>query len=81
MSAVSMTKKRKFVADGIFYAEVNEFFSRELGEDGALPPLVPPVLTHGAAPVQREGVERLTSGAHCCAICVAAQATLAWRCA
>jgi len=29
-----MTKKRKFVADGIFYAEVNEFFSRELGEDG-----------------------------------------------
>mmetsp|Transcript_7612 Transcript_7612/g.28014 ORF Transcript_7612/g.28014 Transcript_7612/m.28014 type:complete len:240 (+) Transcript_7612:204-923(+) len=34
MSAVSMTKKRKFVADGIFYAEVNEFFSRELGEDG-----------------------------------------------
>jgi small subunit ribosomal protein S3e len=29
-----MTKKRKFVADGVFYAELNEFLTRELGPDG-----------------------------------------------
>jgi len=29
-----MSKKRKFVADGVFYAELNEFLTRELGEDG-----------------------------------------------
>jgi hypothetical protein len=28
-----MSKKRKFVADGIFYAELNEFLTRELAED------------------------------------------------
>jgi len=33
MSA-NISKKRKFVADGIFYAELNEFLVRELGEDG-----------------------------------------------
>eukprot|EP00994_Dinema_validum_P003985 NODE_2004_length_788_cov_1008.422192_g1595_i0.p1 GENE.NODE_2004_length_788_cov_1008.422192_g1595_i0~~NODE_2004_length_788_cov_1008.422192_g1595_i0.p1 ORF type:complete len:219 (+),score=46.21 NODE_2004_length_788_cov_1008.422192_g1595_i0:82-738(+) len=27
-------KKRKFVADGVFYAELNEFLKRELAEDG-----------------------------------------------
>merc|ERR1711865_655991 len=27
-------KKRKFVADGVFYAELNEFLTRELAEDG-----------------------------------------------
>ena len=27
-------KKRKFVADGIFKAELNEFLTRELAEDG-----------------------------------------------
>jgi len=32
MAATS--KKRKFVADGVFFAEINEFFQRELGEDG-----------------------------------------------
>jgi small subunit ribosomal protein S3e len=32
--ATPMSKKRKFVADGLFYAELNEFFTRELGEDG-----------------------------------------------
>jgi len=32
MSAIS--KKRKFVADGVFYAELNELLTRELGEDG-----------------------------------------------
>src|SRR4051812_23505186 len=32
MAAIS--KKRKFVADGVFFAEINEFFQRELGEDG-----------------------------------------------
>jgi small subunit ribosomal protein S3e len=30
----SIAKKRKFVADGVFYAELNHFLSRELGEDG-----------------------------------------------
>jgi small subunit ribosomal protein S3e len=29
-----ITKKRKFVADGVFNAELNEFLSRELGQDG-----------------------------------------------
>jgi len=32
--AQTISKKRKFVADGVFYAEINEFFQRELGEDG-----------------------------------------------
>jgi len=30
----TISKKRKFVADGVFFAEINEFFMRELGEDG-----------------------------------------------
>jgi len=30
----TMNKKRKFVTDGVFYAELNEFLGRELGEDG-----------------------------------------------
>jgi len=30
----TISKKRKFVADGVFFAEINEFFQRELGEDG-----------------------------------------------
>jgi len=29
-----ISKKRKFVADGVFYAELNEFFTRELSEQG-----------------------------------------------
>jgi len=29
-----MSKKRKFVADGIFYAELNELLQRELAEEG-----------------------------------------------
>jgi len=29
-----VTKKRKFVADGVFYAELNEFLTRELGPLG-----------------------------------------------
>ena len=28
------SKKRKFVADGVFFAELNEFFSKELGQQG-----------------------------------------------
>lgn len=28
------SKKRKFVADGVFYSELNEFLQRELAEDG-----------------------------------------------
>ncbi|EEB09596.1 40S ribosomal protein S3 [Schizosaccharomyces japonicus yFS275] len=34
MSALTISKKRKFVADGVFYAELNEFFTRELSEEG-----------------------------------------------
>jgi len=30
----TISKKRKFVADGVFFAEINEFFQRELGEEG-----------------------------------------------
>lgn len=32
--AVQISKKRKFVADGVFKAELNEFLTRELAEDG-----------------------------------------------
>jgi small subunit ribosomal protein S3e len=31
---IQISKKRKFVADGIFFAELNEFLSRELAEQG-----------------------------------------------
>ena len=35
MSSVKqISKKRKFVADGVFYAELNELLTRELAEDG-----------------------------------------------
>lgn len=30
----NISKKRKFVADGVFYSELNEFLTRALGEDG-----------------------------------------------
>jgi len=30
----NISKKRKFVADGIFFAELNDFLTREVGEDG-----------------------------------------------
>jgi len=32
--AAPISKKRKFVGDGVFFAEINEFFQRELGENG-----------------------------------------------
>jgi len=32
--AANISKKRKFVADGTFYAELNQFLQHELGEDG-----------------------------------------------
>ncbi|CAO3597710.1 unnamed protein product [Absidia cylindrospora] len=32
--AAQISKKRKFVADGVFYAELNEYLTRELAEDG-----------------------------------------------
>jgi len=32
--AVQITKKRKFVADGVFKAELNNFLQKELAEDG-----------------------------------------------
>jgi len=34
MSAAVLSKKKKFAADGVFYAELNSFLSRELAEDG-----------------------------------------------
>ncbi|KAI8914607.1 ribosomal protein S3 [Gorgonomyces haynaldii] len=33
-AAIQMSKKRKFVADGVFYAELNEFLQRELSAEG-----------------------------------------------
>jgi small subunit ribosomal protein S3e len=30
----AISKRRKFIADGVFYAELNEFFQRELAEEG-----------------------------------------------
>ncbi|CAI5984513.1 unnamed protein product [Closterium sp. NIES-64] len=32
--ATTMNKKKKFVADGVFYAELNELLTRELAEEG-----------------------------------------------
>jgi small subunit ribosomal protein S3e len=34
MAILQVNKKRKFVADGVFYAELNEFFTRQLSEEG-----------------------------------------------
>jgi len=34
MASQNISKKRKFVADGVFYAELNELLTRELAEDG-----------------------------------------------
>eukprot|EP00298_Acanthocystis_sp_HF-20_P022493 c30451_g1_i1.p1 GENE.c30451_g1_i1~~c30451_g1_i1.p1 ORF type:complete len:220 (+),score=58.22 c30451_g1_i1:65-724(+) len=34
MAQRNISKKRKFVADGVFFAELNELFTRELAEDG-----------------------------------------------
>jgi small subunit ribosomal protein S3e len=34
MAAKQMSKKRKFVADGVFYSELNELLIRELAEEG-----------------------------------------------
>jgi len=34
MATSTVSKKKKFVADGVFRAELNEFFTRELAEDG-----------------------------------------------
>jgi small subunit ribosomal protein S3e len=33
-AGAAISKRRKFVADGVFYAELNEFFQRELAEEG-----------------------------------------------
>ena len=32
--AAQISKKRKFIADGVFRAELNDFFTRELSEEG-----------------------------------------------
>lgn len=34
MTIGNISKKKKIVADGVFYAELNEFFTRELSEEG-----------------------------------------------
>ncbi|KAH8924938.1 putative 40S ribosomal protein S3 [Atractiella rhizophila] len=34
MSSGTISKRRKFVADGVFYAELNDFFTRELSSEG-----------------------------------------------
>merc|ERR1719254_226038 len=34
MASKVISKKRKFVADGVFFSELNEFLTRVLGEDG-----------------------------------------------
>jgi hypothetical protein len=34
--ATQMSKKRKFCADGVFKAELNEMLMRELAEDGCV---------------------------------------------
>jgi small subunit ribosomal protein S3e len=34
MATTNISKKRKFVADGLFYAELNHLLEQELGEDG-----------------------------------------------
>ena len=34
MSTQIISKKRKFVADGVFFAELNQFFTNELAEEG-----------------------------------------------
>ena len=34
MATQNISKKRKMVADGVFYAELNELLTRELSEDG-----------------------------------------------
>lgn len=34
MSFPNISKKRKFVADGVFYSELNELFQRQLAADG-----------------------------------------------
>jgi small subunit ribosomal protein S3e len=34
MSQLNISKKRKFVADGVFYSELNELFARQLAEHG-----------------------------------------------
>ena len=34
ISSININKKRKFIADGVFYAEINEFFIKELTNDG-----------------------------------------------
>lgn len=34
MFSKNLSKKRKLVADGVFFAELNEFFTRELAEQG-----------------------------------------------
>ncbi|KAI0202759.1 ribosomal protein S3 [Astrocystis sublimbata] len=33
-AGTQISKRRKFVADGVFYAELNEFFQHELAEEG-----------------------------------------------
>jgi len=43
--STSISKKRKFVADGVFFAELNHFLQEELGEDACL--FCTPLLCNG----------------------------------
>ena len=48
----TISKRKKFVADGVFYAELNEFFQRELAEEGysGVEVRVTPTVTDISAP-------------------------------
>merc|ERR1740125_39361 len=39
MSQANISKKRKFVQDGVFFAELNEFLTREPGEEVRVTPM------------------------------------------
>lgn len=63
----AISKRRKFVADGVFYAELNELFQRELAEEGysGVEVRVTPTVTDISTPalLQRARVE-LTLSSH-----------------
>ena len=55
--ATQISKKRKFCADGVFKAELNEMLMRELAEDGCVlplaqkPPRTPPKIALSILPL------------------------------
>ena len=48
MAATPISKKRKFVADGVFYAELNELLMRELVRSRGALRLTPPAASRAA---------------------------------